>query len=225
MITPNHDLMLRVRDAFLDQGYDRLTMVELARACAFTRRALYHYFNSKESAYRAMLRHFNDVAIADGLAAGAAVRLRQGSALDVLAETLDIRYGDTRRRLNGSAYALELNAEAFRRARDIMIEVAIAFHVELERLIRELIADGSLTLRPDMSVATLAQLLTDAARGVNQSLPPIASEDYGWRYRQMVAAILFGASSDGQARDGGRTASKDAAEASARQPLLREARR
>ncbi len=193
MIEPSHDLMLRVREAFLTHGYENLTMVQLADDCKFTRRALYHYFNSKESAYRAVIRHFNAVAVTAGLEAGQAARRAGGSALDVLATTLDTRYGDTRRRLNGSPHIFDLNAEAFRRCRDIMIESAIAFHAELEELIRELAADGLMALQPGRTPAELAQLLTDAARGVNQTLPPIATEDYAARYRQIVEAILFGA--------------------------------
>lgn len=193
MLEPSHDLMLRVLEAFLARGYEHLTMVQLAQDCQFTRRALYHYFSSKESAYRAVIRHFNVVAVAAGLDAGRAARRAGGSALDVLATTLDIRYGDTRRRLNRSPHIFDLNAEAFRRGRDIMIESAIAFHAELEALIRELADDGLIALRPGRTPAELAQLLTDAARGVNQTLPPIATEDYAGRYRQIVEAILFGA--------------------------------
>jgi AcrR family transcriptional regulator len=225
MITPTHDLMLRVRDAFMDHGYDALTMVELAQACAFTRRALYHYFNSKEAAYRAVIRHFNAVAVANGLEAGSAVRRQGGGALDILAETLDVRYGDTRRNLNTSAHIVELNAEAFRRGRDIMIESAIAFHTELERLIGDLVTDGLMTLRPGLSAQTLAQLLTDGARGVNQSLPPIASEDYARRYRQMVEAILYGSAIPHEAGIGGQGTRGQVSSPVDTQPASRRVRR
>lgn len=224
MIAPTHDLMLRVRSAFLARGYDGLTMVDLAQACGFTRRALYHYFNGKEAAYRAVIGHFNAVAVAQGLEAGAAMRRRGGGALDILAETLDVRYGDTRRSLNTSAHILELNAEAFRRCRDLMIESAVTFHEELESMIRELVADGLMSLKADLSAKSLAQLLTDGARGVNQSLPPIASDDYAGRYRQMVDAILFGSTAALATRAGREGTRGRTSEASDLEPALRRLR-
>jgi AcrR family transcriptional regulator len=33
--------------AFIDQGYEAITMIEIADACGFTRRALYHHYRSK----------------------------------------------------------------------------------------------------------------------------------------------------------------------------------
>ena len=56
MITPGHELLLRVNKAFLDHGYAGLSMVGLARECGFTQRALYYYFSNKEEAFRASIQ-------------------------------------------------------------------------------------------------------------------------------------------------------------------------
>ena len=98
MIVPGGDLLQRVNHAFLDHGYSGLSMVMLARACGFTQRALYYYFRNKEDAFRALIayRHVEDVERA--LQAGKSVRAKGGSALDIFAKILDVRYGETRRR-------------------------------------------------------------------------------------------------------------------------------
>jgi len=107
---PGNDLMLRIRQAFFDHGYSGLSMVGLARACGFTRRALYHYFSSKEDAFRAAVNHHNADLIQLGFEAGEVIRRNMGSALDVLSGIINIRYGHTPRVLNTSPHIVELNA-------------------------------------------------------------------------------------------------------------------
>jgi AcrR family transcriptional regulator len=189
---PSRELMLRVRDAFMAHGYDGMSMVTLAKACGFTRRSLYNYFSHKEEAFRALNQFGGVDYVRAGMAAGAEVRRNGGSALDIVAEILDVRYGLTRRLLNQSPHAIEMNAEAFRRCRDIMIESAIAFQGELEQLLIELERDGLLRLNRDVTPKQLAQMLADGGRAVNQALPPIATEDFAARYRAMCRAILYG---------------------------------
>ena len=74
-----------------------------------------------------MIQYRNDEARGLGLEAGKAMRAKGGSALDIIAEILDIRYGDSRRRVIGSPHTVELNAEAFKRCRDIMIRSALPY--------------------------------------------------------------------------------------------------
>jgi hypothetical protein len=113
-----------------------------------------------------------------------------GSAVDVLVETMNVRYGDARRRLSRSPHALEINDQAFRRARDIMIGAA----VDADLLV-ELEARRAIALKPGVTPEVLAQSLCDGARGTNQALPPIPVDELHLRYRQMIEAILFGAAS------------------------------
>jgi AcrR family transcriptional regulator len=138
MIKPGRDLLERVNQAFLDYGYSGLSMVTLAKARGFTQRALYYYFSNKEDAFRWALAARNDEVVALGLEAGKAMRAKGGSALDIIAEILDVRYGETRRILTQSPHTVELNAEAFKRCRDLMIQAAIAFQGDLEKLIVDL---------------------------------------------------------------------------------------
>jgi AcrR family transcriptional regulator len=105
------------------------------RTCGFTQRALYYYFSNKEQAFRAALADRNDEVVDLALQAGKAMRAKGGSALDILAEILDVRYGETRRMLTRLPHTVELNAEAFKRCRDLMIQSAVAFQSELEKLI------------------------------------------------------------------------------------------
>lgn len=191
-LVPSYDLMVRVRQAFHSYGYDRLTMIDLASHCEFTRRALYFYFSSKEEAFRAVVAYFNTIAIRLGLEAGDHVRTAGGSAVDIVAEILNIRYGETRRNVSRSPHLIELNGEAFRRCHDLMVESALVFHKDLEVVIRSLAEGGLLVLKPDVSSSDLTQLLTDGARGVNQTLPPLAAEAFAPRYRAITQAILFG---------------------------------
>ncbi|MBR0753883.1 TetR/AcrR family transcriptional regulator [Bradyrhizobium jicamae] len=192
MIKPGPDLLAQVNQAFLDYGYGGLSMVTLAKTCGFTQRALYYYFGNKEEAFRAVIawRHVEDVGLA--FEAGRAVRAKRGGALDIIATILDVRYGETRRRLTHSPHTVELNAEAFKRCRDLMITSAVTFQNDLETLILDLEASRLLKLNGRFTAAQVAQALADGGRAVNQALPPIAREDFTARYRQMTAMVLYG---------------------------------
>ena len=192
MIKPGPDLLTQVNQAFLDYGYGGLSMVGLAKACGFTQRALYYYFSNKEEAFRAVIawRHVEDVALA--LEAGRSVRAKGGGALDISATILDVRYGETRRRVTASPHTVELNAEAFRRCRDLMIKSAVSFQADLENLVIELQAARLLKLNGEFTAAQIAQALADGGRAVNQALPPIARDGFSARYRQMCAMVLYG---------------------------------
>jgi AcrR family transcriptional regulator len=192
MIKPGPDLLQRVSQAFLDYGYSGLSMVTMAKACGFTQRALYYYFSNKEDAFRAMIQYRNDEAVDLGREAGKAMRENGGSALDIIAEILDVRYGNTRRRVIRSPHTVELNAEAFKRCRDIMIQTAVAFQAELEALIIDLERSRLLKLNGRFTAAQMAQGLADGGRAVNQALPPIAAEDFKERYRQTCEMVLYG---------------------------------
>src|ERR1700754_924667 len=87
------NLASRLRQAFLDHGYEQMTMSGLAQLCGFSRRALYHHFSSKEEAFRHWLDFYGHESIAQGLAAGRAVMDAGGSAVDVIVETMNVRYG------------------------------------------------------------------------------------------------------------------------------------
>lgn len=192
MIKPGPDLLTQVNQAFLDYGYGGLSMVGLAKACGFTQRALYYYFSNKEEAFRAVIawRHVEDVALA--LEAGRSVRAKGGGALDIFATILDIRYGETRRRVTASPHTVELNAEAFKRCRDLMIKSAVSFQADLEKMVIELQAARLLKLNGEFTAAQIAQALADGGRAVNQALPPIARDGFSARYRQMCAMVLYG---------------------------------
>jgi len=192
MIKPGPDLLQRVSQAFLNYGYSGLSMVTMAKACGFTQRALYYYFSNKEDAFRAMIQFRNDEAVALARDAGKAMRAKGGSALDIIAEILDIRYGNTRRRVIPSPHTVELNAEAFKRCRDLMVQSAIAFQAELEELIVDLEKSRLLKLNGRFTAAQIAQGLADGGRAVNQGLPPIAAEDLSGRYRQTCEMVLYG---------------------------------
>ena len=183
----------RLTQAFLDVGFDRSTMSDLAKACGLTRRALYHHFSNKEEAFRFMLRHNNDIAIRTGLEAGREALASGESAVEIITRTMNIRYGETRRRLALSPHATDINDNAFRLARDIMVEVAVLFQAEVAELIIAMEKRGLMILKPETTPAALAQTLCDGARGTNQSLPPIPSEELIHRYRAMMRAILYGA--------------------------------
>uniref|UniRef100_A0A9E7ZMS2 TetR/AcrR family transcriptional regulator n=1 Tax=Bosea sp. NBC_00436 TaxID=2969620 RepID=A0A9E7ZMS2_9HYPH len=187
------ELASGVERAFLDHGYQYLTMAALADAIDVTRRTVYNYFGSKEEAFRFLIEDANARAVEAGLAAGRTCFEQGQDPIEIFATVLDVRYGDNRRRLAKSPHAVEINDQAFRRCRDLMVASAISFQARLAAFITELQTLKALQLRPGVDAETLAQLLADGARGTNQSLPPTDPETLKLRYRAMVGAILYGA--------------------------------
>lgn len=174
-----------------------MTMTALADVCGLTRRGLYHHFKNKDEVFRAIVVHGNQEAFEKGEWAARTALARGGSALDVVAEWLDTRFGDVRRLVSSSPHGEEMNAMAFKIASDIMIEVSIETNAELARLIDDLAARRLLHLKPGMTTREAAQLIGDGARGVNQARPPIPAGQIAGRYRRIAEAILYGCATPG----------------------------
>lgn len=172
-------------------------MTALADACGLTRRGLYHHFKNKDEVFRAILVRGNQEAFENGQWAARAMLARGGSALDVVAEWLDTRFGNVRRVVSSSSHGEELNNLAFKIANDIMIEVSHETQAELARLLDDLAGRGLLHLKPGVTPQETAQLISDGARGVNQARPPIPSGQIAARYRRIAEAILYGCASPG----------------------------
>lgn len=185
-------LVSNITQSFLDHGYEAMTMIKLAKYCNITRRGLYHHFSSKEEAFQAMVYQNNARTRQDSLREGGRLFSAGSNVLDIVTAVLDVRYGDTRRKLVLSPFALEVNDYAFRLCRPSMIEAAAVFQADFAALLAQTIAIGLLALRPSISVETLVQLLCDGARGTNQSFFAPAPEEIAARYRQMSQAILYG---------------------------------
>jgi AcrR family transcriptional regulator len=185
-------LMLRLRQAFLDFGYEQPTMIGLAKACDLSRRALYHHFRSKEDAFREMLRWRHGFEIEAGLEAGGR-RIAEGAgAVEAIAAVFDARYGEARRDLERSPHALEINREAFQRCHDVMSESAAVFQSRLTAFLERLADLGLLRPKPGVGLDAIAQFLADGARGVNQTLPLRSSFNLPERYLRMCEALLYG---------------------------------
>jgi AcrR family transcriptional regulator len=199
-LQPTPVLMLKVEAAFLAHGYHDMTMEELAKACNFSRRALYFYFSSKSDAFRAVVRFRNDLALTTGFEIGRKRWSEGADALDILSSIINIRYGDTRRIGNASPHVVELNAEVFTQCVDIVRDVAIYFEAELATFIIELRDDGVIRLQPGVTAVGLARALADGARGVNQRLPPVPPRELETRYRDMCRYVLYGGTEMTKAR-------------------------
>jgi AcrR family transcriptional regulator len=185
-------LVSNITQSFLDHGYEAMTMSKLAKCCDITRRGLYHHFSSKEEAFRAMVYQNNARTRQDSIREGGRHFLAGSNVLDIVTAVLDVRYGDTRRKLARSPFALEVNDYAFRLCRPVMIEAAALFQADFAALLEQTIAAGLLVLRPTISVDTLVQVLCDGARGTNQSFFAPLPEEIAARYREMSQAILYG---------------------------------
>jgi AcrR family transcriptional regulator len=178
--------------AFIAQGFDGLTMGEIAKFCGLSRRALYHHFSSKEELFRACIKLGNVDALENGDAAARALFDSGASTLDVIAGWFDMRFGQVRRRVNASPHGAALNELAFRLATDIMIEVSYDTNRAIAGWLTLLEQRGSLALRKDLSIERTARLLGDGARGVNQARPPIPNNLLAQHYRDMTEAVLYG---------------------------------
>jgi AcrR family transcriptional regulator len=191
-LQPSPAMLLHMEQALFTHGYSDLTMEGFAEACNFSRRALYFYFSSKPEVFRAIVRFRNELGLTTGFAAGRKRWSEGGNALEILAEIINIRYGDLRRIAHTSPHLVELNSEVFRRCNDIVRDVAIYFESELAKLILELQRDGRLHLRAGVKAEQLAQALANGARGVNQRIPALAPEELEHSYRDMCRFILYG---------------------------------
>ena len=192
MMTPGRDLLARVTKAFLDRGYQHMTMVALSASCGFTRRSIYNYFANKDDAFRAMFRQYNLDSIDRAWKHVFELRRADASVLDIVTGLIDVRYGDTWRLLDTSPHGAEIKGTAFAICLDIMVELAVDFQRDVAHLIDELAAEGRLTLKPAFTAAQLAQMLTDAARGVNQVYPAADISGLSAQYRRTCEAILYG---------------------------------
>lgn len=181
-----------LRKAFYERGYEKLTMGEIADYCGFTRRALYHHFSNKEEAFRFSMRYDNERQVEKGLAAAREVMWTGADAVEIITQMLDVRYGDTRRLLMKSPFALELNDQAFRRGRDVMIWTATEFQKQVAALLVEMEERGLFRIRAGMTPEELAQIICDGARANNQALPPIPIDQLPSRYRATTKALLYG---------------------------------
>ena len=191
-MTPSRELLLRVRQAFMAYGYQHMSMVALSQACGFTRRSLYNYFANKDEAFRAMFLDYNLEIIDRAWGRARAIRTGGGSVLDVVSGLIDVRYGDLWRILRDSPHAAEMKGTAFALCPDIMVDLAQSFQADFVDLIEELGREGRLTLKGGFTPAQLVQMLTDAARGVNQVYPMASLDGLSDQYRQTCQAILYG---------------------------------
>jgi hypothetical protein len=73
-----------------------------------------------------------------------------------------------------------------------MIESAISFQGDLEKLVIDLQKRRLIKLNGRFTPAEIAQALADGGRAVNQALPPIAPDDFYDRYRRMCEMVLYG---------------------------------
>lgn len=190
----------QVRKMLLAEGYYPLTMTKIAEGCGLTRRGLYHHFNSKEQLLRAMLVLSNNEARDAADWAAQKAMARGAGPLDIVAEWLDNRYGETRRRVARSPGGEDLNRASFSIANDILIEVSRETHVRLAALLVELSRRGLLRLKPGRSATELAEIIADGARGVNQQRPPVPPGQIASRYRRIAEAILYGAAQEAPPR-------------------------
>ena len=185
-------ILRQALQAFRAFGYTTLTMAKLAEVCGLSRRGLYHHYKNKKEVFREALRLNNMEDFEAGDAAGKAALARGAGAVDVIAEWLDARFGNTRRTIGVIANGRDLNDAAFRLASDIMIEVSYESNRKLAELVDELVRRGDIRLRKEMTAEKIGRLLGDAARGVNQARPPVPNNLIGQHYRDIAEAILFG---------------------------------
>jgi AcrR family transcriptional regulator len=196
-MTVYEDLVFRISEIFLEYGCDAMTMSDLAGHCQMTRRGLYHHFSSKDEAFRETIRLGNERTRRESLNEGERLITEGAGLLDVVTGVLDVRYGETRRRLARSPFAYEVNDYAFRICRSVMIEAAGLFQADFVKLLERTADAGLLRLTGDVSLESLVQLLCDGARGTNQSFFAPAPVDIRDRYRQMSRAILYGCAAPG----------------------------
>lgn len=196
LLNPRDRLLQKLQQAFFDHGYEHITMIALAQATDMSRRSLYNYFQNKEEAFRAAIRWGNQHNIALGQMAAANAKASGASVLEILVAFADARYGEFRRLASASPHAVELNDQAFKRCRDIMIDAAVASQERLAEILIELEEEGLVQWRENYSPAMLSQLFSDAARGANQTLPPRPAVSLPDRYREHFAALLRGTAID-----------------------------
>jgi AcrR family transcriptional regulator len=185
-------LVQRARILMRERGFAAITMTEIAVHCGVTRRGLYHHFRDKEEVFRDMVRLGNLEAFEAGEWAAQKAMARGMSALDVVAEWLDTRFGNTRRNIVRGRHGEELNELAFRLCSEMMQEFSHESHARLGGVIAELCTRGLLKLRPGVSEQEAARLIADGARGVNQMRPRIPAGQIAARYRRIAEAILYG---------------------------------
>jgi AcrR family transcriptional regulator len=183
--------MTAMEQVFLAEGYERITMIQIAQGCGFTRRALYHHYSGKKEAFRDSVLFGNERGFDAAHATQRALAANE-NAIEVVHALLNARFGDTRRRVARSPHAQELNDAVSRLCGDIIIAVAARLHAELAVILEQLQMLGKLKLRPDITFAELAYLLAASVRGINQTRPHLREHEFSPRYREIITAIMRG---------------------------------
>ena len=201
LLQPSPELTAKINLAFLHYGYESMTMVSLAKACEFSRPALYQYFRSKEQAFRFSTRSVNMIAIDGAFALGEHLQRKGRPPLEVFAEIAFSRYALMRGQGLLSPHHVELDAAAARKCRDVLIEVSLAFRDRLAELLAKQFVAGLLVPRERFTLIEIAQALADGARGVDQSLPLPGPDELQGQHRLMAGAVLYGCTTDRASAD------------------------
>jgi AcrR family transcriptional regulator len=177
---------------FIEEGFEAITMIAIAQACGFTRRALYHHYSGKDEAFRDATRFGNARGFEAARTAMERAFAANESAIGVVHALLNTRFGDTRRLVSRSPHAQELSDTVSRLCGDIVDALAAKLHAELAVVLERLQAIGKMKLRQDVTFAQLAYLLAASVRGINQTRPLLKEHDFSPRYREIITAIMRG---------------------------------
>lgn len=198
---PSPDRTVSTRQRFLEsgahvfvrEGYVGASMELVARDAGLSRAALYKHFTNKEELFLSVAEMLHESAAAASAERAASALSSNDAGADLIIEYMLARRQRLRELLKASAHATELLEESSRRCGPVIRRHGERFRSELTALIETLADADRLRLRPDMSAATLADMLLAAETGLKSGDAHFLTPDYEIAFARMARTLLAGA--------------------------------
>lgn len=192
-VNPMKDTRRRILDAalesFVQHGYQRTDVREVAEAAGLSRQGLYKYFASKEALLDAVVEALHEETMEQ--AEHAAKEAEARGPIAHLYALIDARYTPFIEKVYSAPYGEELLSESNRRCTQLNTAAAQRFSEMLIRAIEAEVKRGRLELRYDwLDANRLSELLLSSANGLKlRKQMPLYAADFQERLSQMVTLL------------------------------------
>ena len=168
------DAAMRV---FRRHGFRRSSIEQAAEAAGLTRQALYHYFDSKEALFRAVIARLHESALTAEIAAAEAEEQAGDGLAEILVAEVSARLRQLVSALEGSPHLEELFSEHLAQAPDLYQAYASRYAEQVAATIARVCRKQKLKLDKGLNPRALARLVEMAVHGTKSAYPSMLPAD------------------------------------------------